>query len=403
MFEDHDEKVGEFPYLCSLLESARVTHRKDAATKILNYLSSPAVLKIIDENSVLKRKKSITWDKIFESVQVFVERELTSIGHLTSTLETRQKTVVSFVRTFIKKADDRGPRLKGQDVVVHFLKIIKNPNYNQHIGVEYCKLLKSAISVPVYQCDISVKTWQDLIDTFVSFMEKKPPWLSKKKQLLASIIYLSVESASASYTLNGSKLLKFFENVFKEIRNDGNPSLIEYFLYALNAFVKSCADDCRGQVCRLGETLFPLMLQMWKTAQPVAKDQLIQFMRLQVCAHHPLGVHEDEHGAWSSSVNHWKECLQRLYSAIVDDVEQLKKKVVRASSMKLDPGFSPQFIELAADVFHQVFWTQSNYHSIPTSQDSTEPGAKRQKIELGWHFSREILENNSENLVLLSW
>ena len=29
-------------------------------------------------------------------------------------------------------------------------------------------------------------------------------------------------------------------------------------------------------------------------------------MRLQVCAHHPLGVHEDEHGAWSSSVNHWK-------------------------------------------------------------------------------------------------
>lgn len=30
-------------------------------------------------------------------------------------------------------------------------------------------------------------------------------------------------------------------------------------------------------------------------------------------------------------------------------------------------------------------------------------GAKRQKIELGWHFSREILENNSENLVLLSW
>lgn len=54
-------------------------------------------------------------------------------------------------------------------------------------------------------------------------------------------------------------------------RNDGNPSLIEYFLYALNAFVKSCVDDCRGQVCRLGETLFPLMLQMWKTAQPVAK------------------------------------------------------------------------------------------------------------------------------------
>ena len=70
---------------------------QDAATKILNYLSSPAVLKIIDENSVLKRKRSITWDRIFESVQVFVEKELSCIGHLTSTLETRQKVMYGLV------------------------------------------------------------------------------------------------------------------------------------------------------------------------------------------------------------------------------------------------------------------------------------------------------------------
>ena len=61
-----------------------------------------------------------------------------------------------------------GPRLKGQDVVLHFLKIIKNPNYNQHIGVEYCKLLKSAISVSVYQCDISVKTWQGILSCIIT-------------------------------------------------------------------------------------------------------------------------------------------------------------------------------------------------------------------------------------------
>lgn len=28
MFEDHEEKVGEFPNLCNLLESTKVTHRK---------------------------------------------------------------------------------------------------------------------------------------------------------------------------------------------------------------------------------------------------------------------------------------------------------------------------------------------------------------------------------------
>lgn len=30
-------------------------------------------------------------------------------------------------------------------------------------------------------------------------------------------------------------------------------------------------------------------------------------------------------------------------------------------------------------------------------------GAKRQKIEVGWQSSRDILENSSENVVLLSW
>ena len=55
------------------------------------------VLKIIDENSVLKRKRSITWDRIFESVQVFVEKELSCIGRLTSTLETRQKVMYGLV------------------------------------------------------------------------------------------------------------------------------------------------------------------------------------------------------------------------------------------------------------------------------------------------------------------
>ena len=32
-------------------------------------------------------------------------------------------------------------------------------------------------------------------------------------------------------------------------------------------------------------------------------------MRLQICAHHPFGGHNDEEGSWSSSVSHWKVCI----------------------------------------------------------------------------------------------
>lgn len=62
-------------------------------------------------------------------------------------------------------------------------------------------------------------------------------------------------------------ILVFFVHV--ERNHYGSTSaILEYLLAALNAFVKSCAEDCRGQVCRLGETLFPILLQMWKKTQP---------------------------------------------------------------------------------------------------------------------------------------
>ena len=56
----------------------------------------------------------------------------------------------------------------------------------------------------------------DLIDTFVSFMENIPLWLSKHQTLIAIIIHLSIVGASALYTVKGSKIFNFFENIFKE-------------------------------------------------------------------------------------------------------------------------------------------------------------------------------------------
>ena len=57
----------------------------------------------------------------------------------------------------------------------------------------------------------------DLITTFVSFIVEKPSWLLNEQNLLANLIHVSIEGASALYTVKGSKLFKFFEKIFKEI------------------------------------------------------------------------------------------------------------------------------------------------------------------------------------------
>ncbi|KAK2570542.1 Serine-protein kinase ATM [Acropora cervicornis] len=148
---------GDLSYLCALLasEKSKVTERK-------SQLNSSEVVSIIDNNTDARRKKDVRWDTIFNAVEVYVEKELDSIGQLKSTLQRRVQEIVGFVQSILKKADERGPRLKGQDLVAHFLKVIKEPRYNCLIGVEYCKLLKNILSIPVYRSDVRVETWQGM-------------------------------------------------------------------------------------------------------------------------------------------------------------------------------------------------------------------------------------------------
>jgi len=52
----------------------------------------------------------------------------------------------------------------------------------------------------------------------VSFIVEKPSWLLNEQNLLASLIHVSIEGASALYTVKGSELFEFFDKIFKEIR-----------------------------------------------------------------------------------------------------------------------------------------------------------------------------------------
>ena len=65
-----------------------------------------------------------------------------------------------------------GPRLKAEDVVRHFMLIIKEPKYRCQLGLEYCRHLKNILSVPVYQRDITMKTWQGMATTGTMYFSK---------------------------------------------------------------------------------------------------------------------------------------------------------------------------------------------------------------------------------------
>lgn len=83
--------------------------------------------------------------------------------------------------------------------------------------------------------------------------------------------------------------LRFIFFLISVVERNGSSSPLETFLAALNAFTMSCAEDCRGQVCHLGESLFPLLLQMWKKPQQSSSTfkvlQRILSLILNPCRH----------------------------------------------------------------------------------------------------------------------
>lgn len=36
------------------------------------------------------------------------------------------------------------------------------------------------------------------------------------------------------------------------------------------------------------------------------RDQIVEFLRIQLCIHHPRGTHTDEEGAWATNDALWK-------------------------------------------------------------------------------------------------
>lgn len=59
----------------------------------------------------------------------------------------------------------------------------------------------------------------------------------------------------------------------------------------------------RMRVCRLGEELMPSILYVWADMRPsvALKEEIVDFFKLQICAHHPKGAKTQDTGESLSS------------------------------------------------------------------------------------------------------
>ncbi|XP_065051907.1 serine-protein kinase ATM-like isoform X2 [Rhopilema esculentum] len=381
------ESIAEILRYCSGLCAERQTERKSFAGKLLTRLKDPCVQKTIDAASASKGKKKLSWGIISQAVFNYVFKEadiLKASSKLTEdTIKRKAKDISETFRAFIQSAEKRGPSLKSGDVFRHIYKIMSDEKTKGWFCNEYTNVLvKNFLSVESHVCELTAKVWHDLVYIYCNCILSPPP-RGDTSLFAQTLNHLTLVASNLSH-IRGKDLFKFFSCVFKDVRNDRNETVVFYLINALNNFSMNIASDSRGQLCILGEDLFPLLLPLWTKSSAHVKDKLIDFFRLQVDIHHPFGVHQEENGAWSSNEKLWKKCLTKLYEAINGEFHQLAGKL-QLSGSKAGLAQNSNFVELAVGTFHQMFYlTNKNNKNSDSLAAENKSSRKRRKTESGW-------------------
>uniref|UniRef100_A0A4W3IEU8 non-specific serine/threonine protein kinase n=1 Tax=Callorhinchus milii TaxID=7868 RepID=A0A4W3IEU8_CALMI len=380
--------------------------------KFRRLIRTPETIEQLDRNSESRHSKQLNWDTVFRSLQRYIQKETeclqaAKVSLSAATQANRQKKmqeISSLLKYFIRWANKRGPRLKCQDLLKHIMDILQDKFSCAAYGTDYSSiLLKDMLSVRKYWCEISQEQWSDLITLYFK-MHLKPSG-NTNRVLVARIIHTLVRGCCIQSKGLTSKLFEFFSKAMQSARQEQVFAVLEHIMAALNVFLNVCAMNCRIRLCKLGEEIFPTLLYIWtqKRPQDSLKEEIVEFFRLQLHAHHPKGARSQEKADWPK----WQSLLYNLYDTLVSEVNHIGSRG-KYSAGSRHVAVKDNLIDLAADICHQVKQLL-NIKRILMEIDSTQSASpqgtpsKRRRIELGWEVIRENLQKSQSDFDMIPW
>ncbi|ESO89357.1 hypothetical protein LOTGIDRAFT_229208 [Lottia gigantea] len=399
---------------CRALVSDKITERKKSAERLHQLLGKTTVIQTIDINSDEKPSKKsrrlLTWDDIFKAVIQYVQIETEHIKKGKSTSATSQQTkekkkqeVSGLVKYVVKTADKRGPRLKWNSLVTSILEILADDYMCASYGLDFSNILmKNVLPVRKYWIELKPESWHDLLrEYFKLFVDEE---CKLDRVLMARLIHLLLSGASRQCDLHPKKIFQFYTEVFKNIRSEKATKVLEHILSSLNIFVLSVASNSRLQVCKLGENIFINLLYLWNNRpSPIMKDEIVSFLSIQLQSHHPGGSKSTANGAFALDWDQWMSHLRKLYEVLYTDLKEMGGRH-RFSSSK-DFALKQDYVELAADVCHQLFddtATTIDVTQLPSTSTNGTP-AKKRRLLSGWSTLRDIIIQFSNVMQVIPW
>ncbi|XP_048454334.1 serine-protein kinase ATM isoform X6 [Rhincodon typus] len=406
-------------YLCCCqLDNDKTTERKKEVDKFKRLIRTPEVIEQLDRNSESKHPKQLNWDAVFRFLQRYIQKETECLQAANpnvsaTTQANRQKKmqeIGSIMKYFIRWANKRGPRLKCQDLLKHIKDTLQNKFSCAAYGTDYSSiLLKDVLSIRKYWCEISQKQWSDLMNLYFKMFLK--PSNDTNRVLVARIIHTLVRGCCFQSEGLTSGLFEFFAKAMQNARQEQVFAVIEHVMSALNVFLNVCVMNCRIRVCKLGEEIFPTLLRIWtqKRPQDSLKEEIIEFFRLQLRAHHPKGAKVPEKGAFAADWLKWQNLLYSLYETIVSEVGHIGSRGKYSGGMR-HVAVKDNLVDLAADICHQLFDQDtrvfvSSVTDVDSAQSPSHQGTpnKRRRVELGWEVVRDGLQKSQSDFDMVPW
>uniref|UniRef100_A0A8D2MZG6 non-specific serine/threonine protein kinase n=1 Tax=Zonotrichia albicollis TaxID=44394 RepID=A0A8D2MZG6_ZONAL len=402
---------------CRRLENEKAVERRKEIENFKRLLRDPETVLQLDRNSDSKQAKQLNWDAVFRYVlQKYFQKELKNLqltkpNASASTQTTRQKKIQevgSLVKYFIRCANKRGPRLKCQELLIYVVEIIRDPISCAAYGSDCSSiLLKDILSVRKYWCEISQQQWSELLTRYGHLYLK--PSGSINRVLVARIIHTLTRGYCFQTDGLCSDMLVFFSKAMQSARQEKNTAGLDHIVGAMNIFCNKFADNCRIQICKVGEEILPTVLYIWTQYRPKdsLKESIIELFRLQVHIHHPKGAKTQGRGAYD--LTKWQSILHNLYDLLVNEINTISSRG-KYSSGSRNIAVKENLIELMADICHQVFTedtevlevTQSYAVSQREPSEDTAPN-KRRRIELGWGVIRDNMQRSQKDSDVIPW
>ncbi|XP_029458325.1 serine-protein kinase ATM [Rhinatrema bivittatum] len=409
--------LHELLLCCRHLENDKATERKREIEKFKRLLRDSETVQHLDRNSDARHGK-LNWDIVFRFLQKYIQKEIESLklakANVSSATQAsrhkKMQELSSLVKYFIRCANQRAPRLKCQELLSHVMYTVTDSMSRASFGADYSSiLLKDILSVRKYWCEIQQQQWTEMLTLY--FRLYLEPSSDINRVLLARIIHTLVKGCCLQTDGLTSELFDFFSKAMQHAKQERNLVGLEQILAALNTFLCMSAANCRMRVCRVGEEILPIVLYIWAQCRPKdsLKEEIIEFLQLQLHVHHPKGAKSQDKGAYAYDSVKWQKILQALYEILVNEINQIGSRG-KYSSGSRHIAVKENLVELTSDICHQLFTEDTRVLEIAhlsfvaqrESLDGPTP-SKRRRIELGWEVVRENLQRSHNDFDVIPW